>query len=280
MKLDFTKMEGTGNDFILLDNQDSLLGPDTNLSALAHALCSRHYGIGADGIILVQKSKALDIQFRIFNADGSEPEMCGNGMRCFASYVYGHHILDKTVFKVETLAGSITPELILDESGLVSSVRVDMGEPVLAFNEIPFVSQSTEENSQILTIEDINLQVTPVSMGNPHAVIFVDDINQVDVKKLGSQIENHPAFPEKTNVEFVQVMGNEELSMKVWERGVGETLACGTGACAALVAPVSEKAFQEKLWFTFLVATLTLNGIKKRITFLKQDRQGLSSQVQ
>ncbi|MBF0199825.1 MAG: diaminopimelate epimerase [Desulfamplus sp.] len=232
MEIEFEKMEGLGNDFILMDNRDGHMARGYALeqkrvfSGMARKMCDRHFGIGADGIILLVESDINDAGFRIFNSDGSEAEMCGNGMRCFAKYLFDRKIIKKEKFTVETLAGTMVPEVILGSDGSVEAVRVDMGKPVIAPPPNPL---DIEVNGEIFSI-------TSLFVGNPHAVIFVNDINGIDVEKHGRAIENHPMFPEKTNVEFIEVLGRREMKMAVWERGAGETLACGTGACAALVA--------------------------------------------
>lgn len=236
MEIEFIKMQGLGNDFILLDDRDGKIEQHENYPVLAKRLCSRHFGIGADGIILILESRDHDIKFRIYNSDGSQAQMCGNGMRCFAKYLYENKILLQKKMRVDTKAGTVIPEVITDDKGRVRSVRVDMGEPVLLCRDIPFDSQNEKAIEECLMVGDMEYCITAVSMGNPHAVIFVDDVEKVDVKKIGPLIETHERFLEKTNVEFIEVVNRTELKMKVWERGSGITLACGTGACAALVA--------------------------------------------
>ena len=236
MQLAFTKMEGIGNDFIILDDRDGTIAAETSYPDLAERLCSRHFGIGADGIILILNSTTHDIGFRIFNSDGSEPQMCGNGMRCFAKLVFEKKIITKRRFTVETLAGTIVPEITLNPANKVESVCVDMGEPVLVPGKIPFKSSNDRAVNEKVEVNGRSVFLTAVSMGNPHAVIFVDDVDAIDLEGEGKEIENHDRFPEKTNVEFIQPMNDHEFKMRVWERGAGETLACGTGACASLVA--------------------------------------------
>ena len=236
MEIEFTKMEGLGNDFIIMDDRAGNIASHRPYPELAQRLCSRHFGIGADGIILILSSKDHDIKFRIYNSDGSEAQMCGNGMRCFAKLLYEKKIIAKKIFRVDTQAGTVIPEVITDDGGLVRSVRVDMGEPILLCRDIPFKSPSEKALDEPLTVKDREYRITTVSMGNPHAVIFVEDLENVDVEKIGRSIETHEQFPEKTNVEFIEVVSRTELKMKVWERGAGITLACGTGACAVLVA--------------------------------------------
>lgn len=233
----FTKMQGLGNDYVYIDCfSEDLTG--TDLSQLAIRLSDRHFGIGGDGIILIMPSEAADFRMRMFNADGSEGRTCGNGLRCVSRYVYDHGLTDKTTFTIETLGGIVKPEIILNE-GDVEAVRIDMGEPRLARAEIPMLGAETPQVvGEPLDVAGCNFQVTCVSMGNPHCVIFVSDVESVDVAGVGPFIENHESFPEKTNVEFIEVLNDEEILFRVWERGSGITLACGTGACAAVVAAV------------------------------------------
>lgn len=238
MKLNFVKMEGLGNDFIFIDMLTEKPPIPLTESELAIRLCDRHFGIGADGIILVLPSASGDFGFRIINSDGSEAQMCGNGMRCFAKFLYEKGYTTKTEFTVETQAGTIIPRLILTPDKSVEAVRVDMGKPILDTKTIPFISDNDQAISENLATESGPVKITTVSMGNPHAVLFVEDAENAPVTTLGPKIECHPRFPEKTNVEFIEVISETELRMKVWERGAGVTLACGTGACAAAVAAI------------------------------------------
>jgi diaminopimelate epimerase len=232
----FTKMHGLGNDYVYIDGvcQD-LSGFD--LPTLSQVLSDRHFGVGGDGIILILPSDQADFRMRIFNTDGSEAEMCGNGVRCFARFVYEHGLTAKTDLSVETGAGIIRPSLVLT-GGQVTGVRVDMGEPRLRRSEIPVAGGDPEALAQNLVIDlpDTRYTATCVSMGNPHCVILVDEITDEMVLGHGPLIENHALFPARTNVEFMQVLSPADLQMRVWERGAGETLACGTGACATAVA--------------------------------------------
>ncbi len=246
MDFNFVKAHGIGNDFIIIDDRSSRIIKKTDYGKLAKKICNRHFGIGADGIIIVLDSKTIDIKFRIFNADGSEAEMCGNGIRCFAKYLFENKIIPKKTFRIETKAGEIIPEIIIDNLGNVESVRVDMGKPLLAPADIPFQSSSDRAVNIPIEINGEKIYLTALSMGNPHAVIFVNDIENINIEQLGKQIEEHESFPDKTNVEFVKVINNNELKMRVWERGAGETLACGTGACAALTAAYLNKKTHRK----------------------------------
>ncbi len=215
--LHFTKMEGLGNDYVYLNCLEHT--PD-NLPELAKRISDRHFGVGGDGLICICPSRKADVRMRIFNADGSEGEMCGNGIRCVGKFVYDKGLALKTNLTVETLAGIKTLSLTL-KNGLVSAVTVDMGKPE--------VGQGSR-----LMVRGKTYTVYPASMGNPHAVIFLPEIDTLDLGQLGPQIECHPMFPRRTNVEFVRILDPGHLSMRVWERGSGETLACGTGAAAVL----------------------------------------------
>ena len=241
MKLSFTKMHGNGNDFIVIDCRDkkvSSLNGLNSLSVSSIRLCDRRFGIGADQVLLLYGSDRADFMMRIFNADGSEVEMCGNGIRCFAKYIWDRDLSSKNVLAVETLAGIIRPEKAGD------MVRVNMGRPELEGRKIP-VNLDGLIKDYPLRIEDRDFALTCVSMGNPHAVIVVDDVSKFDVRRYGPPLENHQLFPKRINVEFIQVLDRETIKMRVWERGSGETMACGTGASAAAVA-ANLKGLTEK----------------------------------
>jgi len=236
MHIAFWKMHGLGNDFIMLDDRDKTIAGHTDYSDLAVHLCHRRFGIGADGIILARHSDTHDIRFVIINSDGSEPEMCGNGIRCFAKYLYENNILVKDEMTVQTRAGTVVPRIEKRQNGQVVSVYVDMGVPGLVPEQIPFVHDGDTALGIPIETEQGTISVFCVSMGNPHAVIFVEDLSRVDIEAIGPLVENHPRFPEKTNVAFIEVLSQTALKMRVWERGAGVTLACGTGACAAVTA--------------------------------------------
>jgi diaminopimelate epimerase len=229
----FWKMHGLGNDYIVIDNRDQKIS-DEKAAKLAKKLCERRFSVGADGLLLVSNSTFVDIKMRIFNADGSEAEMCGNGIRCFSKYCYENRIVPKQEFTVETLSGIKQVWLTLKNKE-VASVKVDMGEPNWERSSLPMKGKGTCIDAD-LDVEGEKLKVTCLSMGNPHCVIFVDCIDCFPVEELGSKIENHKAFPKRTNVGFVEVLNEKELNVRVWERGCGETLACGTGTCAAVAA--------------------------------------------
>ena len=234
-QLSFVKYHGLGNDFILIDNRDRpepLLTPEQAID-----WCDRHFGIGADGVIFaLPGSEGADFTMRIYNSDGSEPEMCGNGIRCMAQFLkdLGEPSRDGA-YQIHTLAGRIVPRFA--ENG---AICVDMGAPILAADRIPTTLTAAGEKviDLPLEVEERSWQITAVSMGNPHCITFVEDVAAIPLEQLGPQFEHHPAFPERTNTEFVQVLGRDRLRMRVWERGAGITLACGTGACATLVAAV------------------------------------------
>lgn len=231
----FTKVQGQGNDFVIIDGAKERV---SDYSKAAIEVCDRHFGIGADGFVIILPSTSEDFRMRIFNSDGSEAEMCGNVTRCVARYVYEHGLTKKTKITLETLAGVIIPELIIKD-GVIETVRVDMGEPRLTRSLIPMVGDPDSQAINVpVEVSGSNFMVTCVSMGNPHCVIFVDNLDLIDLEVLGCQLENHALFPKKTNVEFVQILGRQEMRMRVWERGAAVTLACGTGASATMVAAV------------------------------------------
>jgi len=260
--IQFIKMHGLGNDFVIVDCMSHPYSVEQLVGA-ALALCDRHFGIGGDGLILVMPGLKTPFRMRIINNDGSEAEMCGNGIRCFAKYVYGRGLSRETQFTVETLAGPITPVLELERER-VKAVRVDMGEPRLERTQIPMEGPAGTVIDEPLTVADRIFYLTAVSMGNPHAVIFVDDVKSFPVERYGTLIENHPSFPRRTNVEFVQVEAPDRLTMRVWERGAGITLACGTGACATLVAAVLSGRAER-------TAAVTLPGGPLQITWSAED---------
>lgn len=232
----FVKMHGLGNDFVVID----CITVQYDIDALIHqavAICDRRFGVGGDGLILVLPGNESPFRMRIINNDGSEPEMCGNGIRCFAKYLYEHGLTSDLTFTVETLAGPVIPQLTLKD-GKVVSVCVDMGEPHLERAEIPMVGKPGRVINEPVTAQDRTFELTAVSMGNPHAVAFINDVRNFPLEKYGALLEKNERFPRKTNVEFVQVISPNYLLMRVWERGAGVTLACGTGACATLVAAV------------------------------------------
>lgn len=258
----FTKMQGAGNDYVYVDCFREKLPTDP--SQLAIQMSNRHFGVGSDGLILIGKSDKADARMRMFNADGSEAEMCGNGLRCVAKYVYDHDIAKKDLLSIETGNGVLTVG-IEAENGIAHRVRVNMGKPILDAAAIPTTLSGNPPLNQVLEYEAGNtLLVNAVSMGNPHAVIFVDKITDEHVHQIGPKIEVHSAFPRKVNVEFVQVKHRSMVKMRVWERGSGETMACGTGACAVVVAGILTDRLERR-------TTVQLLGGELDIEWSEQD---------
>ncbi|WP_415033520.1 diaminopimelate epimerase [Azonexus sp.] len=239
--LRFTKMHGIGNDYVYVNGfVETVQDP----AALARSISERHFGVGSDGLVLILPSNVADARMRMFNADGSESEMCGNAVRCVGKYVYDAGICPRDSVRIETLAGVKELQLRFAESGVVDGAVVDMGEPELIAARIP-LCVAKEGATQPFVAHPVHIDghsyaLTAVSMGNPHAVVFMDGIDQLDLPRLGPLFEHHPLFPRRTNTEFVEVLSRHKLRMRVWERGAGETLACGTGACAVAVAAVLE----------------------------------------
>jgi diaminopimelate epimerase len=235
VELTFTKMHGLGNDFIVVEDtaEEWDLAP-----AAIMLLCDRNFGIGADAVLIVRRATVPDAEYLMlyFNADGSQAEMCGNGIRCVAKYLVDRKLVEGDAFAVETLGGVKHIEVVRDYDGTMATATVDMGMPVLDPAQIPTTFEGTQVYECPVETDLGTFRVTAVSMGNPHAIIWVDDVDDAPVETVGPVIENHPRFPKKTNVEFAQSLDDETIRLRVWERGVGETLACGTGACATLVA--------------------------------------------
>lgn len=223
----FSKMEATANDFIIIDTMDNNFLYDIKL--LSKYLCDRNRGIGADGVIFLYQSKIADFKMRIINKDGTEAEMCGNGIRCLAKYIYEKYLNNNKIFNIETLAGVKRVEILNDRK----EVKIDMGIPIFSYKEIPVFY---EDNKSInIEFENDTYEFFPISMGNPHAICFRDNIEQIDIEKIGKIVENYKCFPNKTNVEFAQIIDRNNIKLRVWERGVGETMSCGTGTTGAAV---------------------------------------------
>lgn len=239
----FTKMHGCGNDYVYVNLFEEKL---EDAPALARIVSDRHFGIGSDGVITIGPSEIADFRMRIYNADGSEAEMCGNGIRCVAKYVYDHKLTDKTEIAVESGAG-IKYLTLFVENGKVAQVRVDMGAPILAPAEIPVVAEGDRVVDQPIEVCGKEWRMTCVSMGNPHAVVFVDDVANFPIEQYGPYFEKHERFPKRTNTEFVQVISRTEASMRVWERGSDETWACGTGTCATVMALILNGLTENKV---------------------------------
>lgn len=230
----FTKMHGLGNDYVYVNCFEEKID---NPPAVARFVSDRHFGIGSDGLIMINPSKTADFEMEMYNADGSRGEMCGNGIRCVAKYVYDYGLTDKTQISVETLGGIKYLDLTV-EDGKVSLVKVDMGKPKLEADLIPIISEREQVIDEPIEVDGKEYHMTGVSMGNPHAVIYVDDVKGLDLEKIGPKFENHERFPKRINTEFVHCIDRQTVEMRVWERGSGETLACGTGACAVAVSSI------------------------------------------
>lgn len=230
----FTKMQGLGNDYVYVNCLEEKI---ENPPAVARYVSDRHFGIGSDGLIMINPSEVADFEMEMYNADGSRGEMCGNGIRCVAKYVYDYGLTDKTQISVETLGGIKYLDLTV-EDGKVVLVKVDMGKPELKSDLIPIISENEKVIDEPIEVEGKVYHMTGVSMGNPHAVIYVDDVKNMDLEKIGPKFENHERFPKRINTEFVHCIDRNTVEMRVWERGSGETLACGTGACAVAVASI------------------------------------------
>ncbi len=252
----FTKMHGTGNDYIYVNG---LVETIENPAEFAIQYSDRHKGIGSDGLVMILASENCDFRMRMFNADGSESEMCGNASRCIGKYVYDKGLTNKTTLTLETLAGVKVLQLFIGADQKVEKVTVDMGEPILDAALIPVTSDKNRViNEPVAFNSEIRYNITTVSMGNPHAVIFTTDILQLDLPKIGPVIENATIFPRRTNTEFIEVLTNNHVKMRVWERGSGETMACGTGACASVVAGVLNGLISRRTTVELLGGELTI----------------------
>ena len=265
----FTKMHGCGNDYIYINGfEEKIL--QGKKSEIVKKLSDRHFGIGGDGVIFINPVTVIkdnnklmaDFEMEMYNADGSRSEMCGNGIRCVAKYVYDKGLTDKTSISVVS-AGSIKHLQLTLSEGEVSSVKVNMGAPVLKSSDIPVVSEREEVIGEMIEVAGESYQMTCVSMGNPHAVVFLDDIVNLDIEKIGPQFENHIRFPKRINTEFVKVIDEHTVEMRVWERGTGETLACGTGACASVVACILNGLTSEEVTVKLLGGELHVQWDRK-----------------
>ncbi len=256
----FTKMHGIGNDYVYVNClQEKVEDP----SGTARKVSDRHFGIGSDGLILIKPSEKADFQMDMYNADGSKGAMCGNGIRCVAKYVYDYGLTDKTSISVETGSGIKYLDLTV-ENNKVTMVKVDMGEPDLTASHIPIKAQTEQVIDEPIEVDGKTYRITGVSMGNPHGVVFLDDIDSLDIEKIGPSFENHVRFPDRINTEFVQLDNRSHVRMRVWERGSGETLACGTGACAVAVACVVNGLTQREV-------TVSLRGGDLKICWDEKD---------
>lgn len=265
MKIKFTKMHGLGNDYVYVNGFNEKI---TAPSEIARRISDRHFGIGSDGLILINPSDKADFEMEMYNADGSRGEMCGNGIRCVAKYVYDYGLTDKTHISVETLGGIKYLELMLRD-GKTEAVRVDMGRPELDASKIPILTDRQEEACHVSDKENYLIHapivvggeqyyITGVSMGNPHAVVYVEDVQGLDIEKIGPKFENHERFPNRINTEFARVIDRKTVEMRVWERGSGETLACGTGACAVAAASILNGLTEDKVTVKLLGGNLEI----------------------
>lgn len=259
----FTKMQGIGNDYVYVNClQETIENP----SELAKKISDRHYGVSSDGLIMINPSDKADFEMEMYNADGSRGEMCGNGIRCVAKYVYDYGLTDKTSISVETLAGIKYLDLTV-EDGKVVLVKVDMGKPMLRPEEVPVVSEKEEVIDEPITVDGQEYRMTCVSMGNPHAVVFIDqDVKEFPLETVGVKFENHERFPKRVNTEFVNVLDRHTAQMRVWERGSGETLACGTGACAVAVACALNGLTEDEVTVKLLGGDLQIKWDREKNT--------------
>ena len=259
----FTKMQGIGNDYVYVNClQETIENP----SELAKKISDRHYGVGSDGLIMINPSDKADFEMEMYNADGSGGEMCGNGIRCVAKYVYDYGLTDKTSISVETLAGIKYLDLTV-EDGKVVLVKVDMGKPMLRPEEVPVVSEKEEVIDEPITVDGQEYRMTCVSMGNPHAVVVIDqDVKEFPLETVGVKFENHERFPKRVNTEFVNVLDRHTAQMRVWERGSGETLACGTGACAVAVACALNGLTEDEVTVKLLGGDLQIKWDREKNT--------------
>ncbi len=258
----FTKMQGLGNDYVYVNGFEEKI---ENPSVLAVKVSDRHFGIGSDGLILINPSKVADFEMEMYNADGSRSEMCGNGIRCVAKYVYDYGLTDKTQISVETLGGIKYLDLTID-NGKAVRIKVDMGKPILEPAKIPVVSEGDIVLDEPILVDGTEYRMTAVSMGNPHTVVYMDDIEHLEIEKTGPKFENHERFPNRVNAEFVKVLDRHTVQMRVWERGSGETLACGTGACAVAVACILNGLTEDKVTVKLLGGDLLIEWDKEKDT--------------
>ena len=252
--MEFVKMEGCGNDYVYVNGFNTKIDNPNELSKI---VSDRHFGIGSDGLIVINPSEVADFKMSMYNADGSEGKMCGNGIRCVAKYVYDYKMIDKEVITVETLAGIKTLKLNV-ENGKVKTVRVNMGSPIINAKDVPVISDKEKVINEPVVIDGKEYGITCVSMGNPHAITFVDDTDSLKIEKIGPGFEKKENFPDRVNTEFIQIIDRKTIKMRVWERGSGETLACGTGACASVVACVLNNLTDNKVTVKLLGGDLEI----------------------
>ncbi len=242
----FTKMHGCGNDYVYVNGFEEHI-PDEKKSELAIRLSNRNFGIGSDGLIFINPGKIAEFEMEMYNADGSRSEMCGNGIRCVGKYIYDHGLSDKTQISVESAGAVKYLTLFKGEDGKIEKVRVNMGSPILESKLVPVISDNEKVIDESINVCSNEYKMTCVSMGNPHAVVFMEDVENLDIDAIGPYFENHERFPKRTNTEFVKIIDRNHVFMRVWERGTGETLACGTGCCATAVACVLNNLTDERV---------------------------------
>ena len=258
----FTKMHGLGNDYVYVNCFEEKID---NPPAVARFVSDRHFGIGSDGLIMINPSKTADFEMEMYNADGSRGEMCGNGIRCVAKYVYDYGLTDKTQISVETLGGIKYLDLTV-EDGKVSLVKVDMGKPELEADLIPIISEREQVIDESIEVDGKEYHMTGVSMGNPHAVVYVDDVDNLPIEEIGPKFESHERFPRRVNTEFVKVLDRHTVQMRVWERGSAETLACGTGACAVAVSCILNGLTEDEVTVKLLGGDLEIQWDQEKNT--------------
>lgn len=255
----FTKMQGLGNDYVYVNGFEEKID---NPSEVAIKVSNRNFGVGSDGLILINPSKVADCEMEMYNADGSRGEMCGNGVRCVGKYMYDYGLTDKTSISVETLGGIKYLDFTI-EDGKVKLIKVDMGSPKLIPSEIPIVADGENVINEPIEVDGKEYHMTGVSMGNPHTVVYIDDVQGLEIEKIGPKFENHERFPNRINTEFARVIDRHTVEMRVWERGSGETLACGTGACAVAVASILNGFTEDKVTVKLLGGDLQIEWDRK-----------------
>lgn len=256
----FTKMQGLGNDYVYVNCFEETI---PNPPETARFVSDRHFGIGSDGLIMINPSEKADFEMEMYNADGTRGEMCGNGIRCVGKFVYDYGLTDQTEIAVETLAGIKYLHLTV-EDGKAVEIRVDMGSPVLDADEIPVVSKNEQVVDEPIVVDGREYRMTAVSMGNPHTVVFVEDVKGLELEKIGPKFEQHERFPQRVNTEFARVLDRETVEMRVWERGSGETLACGTGACAVAVACILNELTEDEVTVKLLGGDLKIQWDREK----------------
>lgn len=252
--MNFTKMHGIGNDYVYVN---CLIEEVSDPAAVARYVSDRHFGIGSDGLILIKPSQNADFEMDMYNADGSQSGMCGNGIRCVAKYVYDYGLTNKTQISIDTKSGIKYLDLTIENNKAVQ-IRVNMGAAELEAKKVPVVSEHDQVIDEPIEVDGKQYRMTAISMGNPHAVVYIEDVQGLEIEKIGPQFENHPCFPERVNTEFVRVIDDRTVEMRVWERGSGETLACGTGACAVAVASILNGYTKEEVTVKLLGGDLQI----------------------